>query len=85
VGSDRPGDDAGLRRRSGRQGGDLQQFIKPSAGTSIAEFTFRPAGGDRTVAKAIHLFIDMDKMIGGNFDKGLAQMKSVVEATRRDA
>jgi len=73
------------------------QFIKPFAGTSVAEFTFQPAGSDRTVvtwsmegnanfiAKAIHLFIDMDKMIGGNFDKGLAQMKSVVEATRRDA
>ena len=26
--------------------------------------------------------MDMDKMIGGNFEKGLADMKSVVESTR---
>jgi len=67
------------------------EFLKPFAATSIAEFTFRPAG-ERTavtwsmagdvnfMAKAIHLFMDMDKMIGGNFEKGLADMKSVVEA-----
>lgn len=29
---------------------------------------------------AVHLFMDMDKMVGGQFEKGLAQMKSVVEA-----
>ena len=32
------------------------------------------------MAKAIHLFMNMDKMIGGQFEQGLAQMKSVVEA-----
>jgi uncharacterized protein YndB with AHSA1/START domain len=65
-------------------------FLKPLAATSIAEFTFRPEG-DRTVvtwsmtgrntftAKAIHLFMNMDRMIGGNFEKGLVAMKSVVE------
>jgi Polyketide cyclase / dehydrase and lipid transport len=69
------------------------EFLKPFRGTSIAEFTFKPEG-DHTVvtwsmtgrnnfiAKAVHLFMDMDKMIGGNFEKGLAQMKSVVEAAR---
>ena len=67
------------------------EFLKPFRGTSLAEFTFRPEG-DQTVvtwsmtgqnnfiAKAVHLFMDMDKMVGGNFEKGLAQMKSVVEA-----
>ena len=67
------------------------QFLKPFAGTSTAEFTFKP-DGERTavtwsmaghvnfVAKIVHLFMDMDTMIGGNFEKGLAQMKSVVEA-----
>jgi hypothetical protein len=70
------------------------EFLKPFAATSLAEFTFRPEG-DRTavtwsmtgdvnfVAKIIHLFMDMDKMIGGNFEKGLADMKSVVEASPR--
>ena len=68
-------------------------FQKPFRAISTAEFTFKPEG-DRTVvtwsmrghnnfvAKAVHLFMDMDKMIGGNFEKGLADMKSVVEATR---
>ena len=70
------------------------EFLKPFAATSLAEFTFRP-DGDRTavtwsmtgdvnfVAKVVHLFMDMDKMIGGNFEKGLADMKSVAEAGPR--
>ena len=68
-------------------------FQKPFRATSTAEFTFKPEG-DHTVvtwsmrghnnfiAKAVHLFMDMDKMIGGNFEKGLADMKSAVEAGR---
>ncbi len=38
------------------------------------------AGKNNFMAKAVHLFMDMDKMVGGMFEKGLAQMKSVVEA-----
>jgi len=69
------------------------EFLKPFAATSTAEFTFRPEG-DRTavtwrmagkvnfVAKVVHLFVDMDRMIGANFEKGLAQMKAVVEGQR---
>jgi hypothetical protein len=70
------------------------EFVKPFAGTSVAEFTFRPEG-DRTVvtwsmtgdknfiAKAIHLVMNMDRMIGDQFDKGLAAMKTVAEAAPR--
>jgi len=36
-------------------------------------------GRKNFIAKAVHLFMNMDKMIGGQFEKGLAQMKSVVE------
>ena len=69
-------------------------FAKPLAGTSVAEFTFRPEG-DRTavtwsmtgeksfVAKAIHLVMSMDRMIGDQFEKGLAAMKTVTEAAPR--
>jgi len=69
-------------------------FVKPFAGTSTSEFTFEPAG-DRTavtwtmsghnnfLAKAMCLFVSMDKMLGGEFEKGLAQMKSVAEAAKR--
>jgi carbon monoxide dehydrogenase subunit G len=58
--------------------------LKPFAATSTAEFTFEPAGGHTVVtwSKAIHLVMDMDTMVGGNFEKGLADMKSVVEARR---
>ena len=31
-------------------------------------------------AKGLHLVFSMDKMVGGQFEQGLAQMKSVVEA-----
>jgi hypothetical protein len=67
------------------------EFFRPFAATNIAEFTFRPEGDQTAVtwnmtgknnfmAKAIHLFMNMDKMIGAQFERGLAQMKSVVEA-----
>jgi hypothetical protein len=67
------------------------EFLKPFAATNTAEFTFK-ADGDRTavtwsmtgrnnfVGKAICLFMNMDKMVGTEFEKGLAQIKSVVEA-----
>lgn len=66
------------------------EFFTPFAATNTAEFTFR-AEGDRTavtwsmsghnnfVAKALALVMDMDQMIGGDFEKGLASMKAVVE------
>lgn len=70
------------------------EFLKPMAGTSTAEFTFKPEGNQTTVtwsmsgknnfiAKAMCLFMNMDQMVGGQFEKGLAAMKSIVEATAR--
>jgi hypothetical protein len=68
------------------------EFVRPFSGTSTADFTFRPEG-DRTavtwslagrnnfIAKAMGLVMNMDRMIGGDFETGLAQMKSVVEST----
>jgi len=67
------------------------EFFKPFAATNTAEFTFKPEGNQTAVtwsmtgnnnfmAKAVHLFMNMDKMVGGQFEKGLAQMRSVVEA-----
>ncbi len=68
------------------------EFFKPMAGVSLTEFTFKPEGNQTVVtwtmtgknnfiAKAMCMFMDMDKMIGGQFEQGLAAMKSVVEAT----
>ena len=42
--------------------------------------TWSMSGDKNFMAKAIHLFMNMDKMIGGQFEKGLAEMKSIVEA-----
>lgn len=65
-------------------------FIKPFAGTNLAEFTFKPEGGNTLITwtmtgkntfffKAFGLFVDCDKMIGNDFEKGLADLKSLVE------
>jgi hypothetical protein len=67
------------------------EFLKPFAATNTAEFTFKPegnqtavtwsmAGTNNLMAKAFHLFMNMDKLVGGDFEKGLVQMKSVAEA-----
>ena len=70
------------------------EFVKPFAATNTAEFTFKPEG-DRTAVtwsltgtrnfmfKAVGLFMNMDKMVGGQFEEGLAQLKSVAEAAPR--
>jgi uncharacterized protein YndB with AHSA1/START domain len=66
-------------------------FEKPFKATSTAEFTFKPEGDQTLVTwsmmgkndfmgKAISLIMDCDKMVGGDFEKGLASMKTVVEA-----
>ena len=66
------------------------EFFKPFAATNTAEFRFKGAGDNTAVtwsmtgqnnflSKAMCLFIDMDKMVGGMFEQGLSQMKSVVE------
>ncbi len=65
------------------------EFLKPFQATNIAEFTFKPEG-DRTVVtwsmtgtknfmcKAFGLVIDSDKMCGGMFEEGLANLNSMV-------
>ncbi len=69
-------------------------FVKPFAGTAFAEFAFKPEGDRTTVewrlngtndflAKAVHLFMNMDKMVGSQFEQGLGQLKSVAESAPR--
>ena len=45
--------------------------------------TWSMAGEHNFVAKAMHLVMNLDRMIGANFEKGLAQMKSVAETAAR--
>jgi len=67
------------------------EFFKPMAGVSTAEFAFKPQGNQTEVtwamtgknnfiARAVCMFMNMDKMIGGQFERGLADLKSKAEA-----
>jgi hypothetical protein len=70
------------------------EFFKPFVAVNDTLFTFTPSAGganegtavtwtmsgrNNFVSKAMCLFIDMDRMVGGMFEQGLAQMKTVVE------
>jgi uncharacterized protein YndB with AHSA1/START domain len=66
------------------------EFRKPMEGVCDAEFTFKPEGNQTAVtwtmagknnfmAKAFSLFVNCDKMVGGQFEQGLSSMKTVVE------
>jgi hypothetical protein len=70
------------------------EFLKPFKATNATEFTFKPEGNQMLVTwtmtgrknfifKAFGLFMNMDKMIGGDFEKGLANMKAVVESANK--
>ena len=70
------------------------EFLKPFEATNTAEFTFRPEG-ERTavtwsmfghnnfISRAVFLFVNMDKALGGEFEKGLASMKAAAEASAK--
>ncbi len=69
-------------------------FIEPMEATSTTAFAFKSAGeqthvtwtmsgNNNFVAKAVHLFVDIDKMVGGDFEKGLAQMKAIAEKSAK--
>ena len=61
------------------------EFIKPWTATNTTRFDFVPGPGGTTVtwtmtgennlmARAFGLFMNMDKLVGGDFEKGLAQL-----------
>jgi ribosomal protein S11 len=67
------------------------EFIKPFAATNTVRFTTTPTvegakvtwamdGRNGFLAKAFAMVMDMDKMVGGDFERGLANLKTVVEA-----
>ena len=66
-------------------------FTKPFAGTNDVTFTLTPEDEKTRVvwsmddendftAKAIGMFMNMDEMIGGDFEQGLADLKRLSEA-----
>ena len=69
------------------------EFTKPFASTSNIAFAMKPQGEGTLVTwamdgengfmlKAMSLFSSMDKMVGPDFEKGLAQFKSAAEQGR---
>jgi Polyketide cyclase / dehydrase and lipid transport len=69
------------------------EFMKPFTATNASEFAFQPQGNQTAVTwsmtgkrnfmmKAMSLVMNMDKMLGGQFEQGLAQMKAIAEAGR---
>ncbi|MBL8795382.1 MAG: polyketide cyclase, partial [Planctomycetia bacterium] len=69
-------------------------FRKPFAGTNDVEFAFKPEGNQTAVSwtmtgeknffcKLMGVFMDMDQMIGGDFEKGLASMNQAAKATAK--
>ena len=67
------------------------EFIKPFAATNTAEFTLESAAdGTRTtwsmsgaapyVCRLFGLFIDMDKLVGRDFEAGLKTLKTLAES-----
>jgi len=66
-------------------------FFRPFTATNTAEFSFKPVGDSTAVtwamygpsnflSKLMSVFIDCDKMIGNDFDAGLAELKRIGEA-----
>ena len=65
-------------------------FIRPFEGHNVAEFKMEPNGGSTNViwtmngpvpflGKIIHVFLNMDKMVGGDFEEELRNLKSLAE------
>lgn len=70
------------------------EFFRPLASTNRALFTLEPSGQATAVTwrmegnngfagKAIGLLVDMDAMLGGEFEKGLGSLKAMAEADAR--
>lgn len=65
-------------------------FVKPFEAHNIIDFTLEPTGDSTNVtwamhghspylAKVMHVFFDMDSMVGKDFETGLANLKALVE------
>ena len=69
------------------------EFLKPFKATNTAEFVFKLQGNQTQItwsmygtnnflSKVIGLFINCEKMVGGQFERGFANLKEVVERTK---
>ena len=65
-------------------------FMRPFKASNVTEFTLMPKGEKTTLiwemrgpspfmVKIMHLFFDMDRIVGKDFEKGLVKLKAIVE------
>jgi hypothetical protein len=65
-------------------------MMRPFATSNMVEYTLEPKGDATTVtwsmqgpmpfpAKVVSTFVDMDKMVGSDFEVGLANLKAYAE------
>jgi len=65
-------------------------MLKPMKASNLVEFTLQPTGDSTAVswamsgrqpfmAKLMTVFIDCDKMVGSQFEKGLGKLKAIAE------
>ena len=65
-------------------------FKTPFEAHNVADFTLQPADGGTSVSwsmqgptpffgKILHVFVDVDKMVGRDFEAGLANLKAIAE------
>ena len=77
----------------GQKVGIKLEFVEPMKSTATCALTLSgtPTGSIVTwsmdgnhnfIGKAFGLFLDMDKMLGGDIEKGLAQLKTVAESAK---
>ena len=70
------------------------EFLKPFKATNTAEFKFTPESGQTLVtwsmfgknnfmSKVFSLIVDCEKMVGKDFEKGLASLKGVAETSAK--
>jgi uncharacterized protein YndB with AHSA1/START domain len=70
-------------------------FVRPMQDSALTEFSFQPEG-DQTVVtwtmageqnfteKAVCMFMNMDQVVGGSFEEGLASIKQIAEAKAKE-
>jgi carbon monoxide dehydrogenase subunit G len=65
-------------------------FVKPFEAHNVVDFTLEPKGGTSSVtwamhgpspffSKVLHVFLSMDRMVGKDFEAGLANLKAAAE------
>lgn len=80
-----------IEAQPGRKVGIDLRFTRPMAARNLAEFTLVPSGSATTVTwtmsgpqgfmgRLMSKFMNMDRMVGGMFEEGLASMKKAAEA-----